>query len=196
MSTTAPIPWDCHAHHRRSRMQVHRLHYLGIGLCQAASQLLGQYREPGTSTNHFSLSWDIFNWGKTCFIIWLIEREEGTFKTCNTVSYSPNEENSLKSREVGRFSHLPHRASLLSPSEQPHWIPRSILKQPEGKLFANNAAGCEYWPRPSSYPRGWPHPQYSPEGATVPLWSQLHIYPLAKQILEPRWWGWNVKIAV
>lgn len=38
MSTTAPIPWDCHAHHRRSRMQVHRLHYLGIGLCQAASQ--------------------------------------------------------------------------------------------------------------------------------------------------------------
>lgn len=95
----------------------------------------------GTWTNHLSLSWDIFNCGEIHAL--LFDSLKGDFLHLQRLHVFPLTWLRGFSQKQTRWevqSSFPQtRWWVTSPSEQPHCIPSTILKQPEGKLFANNA---------------------------------------------------------
>lgn len=69
-----------------------------------------------------------------------------------------------------------------SSQNRPPCIPNSILRQPEGELFANN--DIESWPRASSIPQGVATPCIQPTSSYCPLPLILISHQLAEQIPE------------
>lgn len=171
----SPYPERLHAHHRR-------LENAGAETGWRALLLLEHYctESLGTWTNHFSLSWDIFNWGQCMFHYLTHWKGRGDFLKLQLSQQFPTHPTKIILSKADKLKgwvifsteppRPPHTHLLMgyipSPSEQPHCIPSSILEKREDELFANNATGWESWPRPSSVTLGGSHTPSTGGGAT------------------------------
>lgn len=189
--------------HEAQKYRCADCYHLGMRLCHAAPKRSTE--SLGTSTNHLSLSWDTFNWGK-CMLHYLTHwKGRGDFLSrqrpqCSFPTH-PMKRVLLKAdkfkgwvlflKASPTYTHRPGDGLHILPLRTAHCIPNSILRQPEGKLFANNAA--ESWPRPSSLPQGVATPSLRPTRSYCPLPLILtsHLTSRLSKSQNPTKSGWE-----